>query len=244
MSIESNKVGSMRGAVASVASIAVLLLLLGGTSTAVQARSLRQASAANSGGSDPGTFLVSYFDVFTNENNLRIVNPTKLNGSICAMIYVFDASEEMGECCGCPITPNELLYGQIQRDLLSRWATGNPAPGAGVIKIVSTLKTGSSCPFGDPACNKGGGFTSSPPIACDPTSESTQSPVANLSAWITHSEAVGTTTANSVEEFADEGSADSSEGAFLPQECENIISNGTGEGWCSCPIPDFHDRLT
>jgi len=238
MTRQAGRFRAMLGETALVAFMGALLLLLGGTLTTAHAKILQRAAAAAAGG-DPGTFLVSYFDVVANDNNVRIVNPTKSNGSICAMIYVFDASEEMGECCGCPITPNGLLRGTVRANFLSNWEAGGTAPGAGVIKIVSTLKTGSSCPTDDPACNVGGAFISSPAIACDPTTESTQTPVANLSAWITHSETVGAAVANSVEEFADEGSADSAEGTFLPSECENIIGDGTGKGNCTCPIADF-----
>jgi hypothetical protein len=255
--VTKSRFSTIIGETTSIALIGALLLLLGGTLTTAQAASktLRAAASNAAAATDPGTFLVSYFDVSFSDNNVRIVNPTKVNGSICAMIYVFDASEEMGECCGCPISPNGLLYGTVKSNLLRNWATGGNAPGAGVIKIVSAMRTGSSCPTDDPACNVGGDFTSSPAIACDPTSESTQTPVANLSAWMTHSEAVGIPAdgtksdvignpvlANSVDAFSDEGSTDSAEGVYLPQECENLISNGSGNGWCRCPVPDFHDN--
>ena len=55
--------------------------------------------------------------------------------------------------------------------------------------------------------------------------ESTTTRVANLSGWITHSEAVATAMANSVTELADEG--DLVQNGFLSQECENIISDDT-----------------
>ena len=47
------------------------------------------------------------------DNILRLINPNgAANGNlagaqeqtVCAMIYVFDDDEEMGECCGCPLS--------------------------------------------------------------------------------------------------------------------------------------------
>jgi hypothetical protein len=199
-----------------------------------------EASLANT---QTGSYLASYFDVSTGagDNIVNIVNPTRANGSICALIYLFDNSEELGECCGCPITPDERLTGSVSADFLRNWQVGVGVPKGGVIKILSTLNTGASCPADDPACNVGGGFISSPAIACDPTSESSHTPVQNLSAWITHSTIVGQppgwACSNSVDEFADEGSADAVEAAFLPNQCEDIIANGSGTGVCSCPTP-------
>ena len=64
-------------------------------------------TSLGSGGADPGTFLTGYFDTApgseafgAGDNALRIENPTAANGDLCAMIYIFDASEELG-CCGC-----------------------------------------------------------------------------------------------------------------------------------------------
>jgi hypothetical protein len=238
--------------ITSIALLSALLLLLSGTLTTTQAKSSRAVPSAPAAASDPGSYIVNYFDVSFSDNNLRIVNPTKANGSICAMIYMFDASEEMGECCGCPISPNGLLYGTVSSNLLRNWATGSRAPAAGVVAIVSTPSTGTSCPTDDPACNVGGDFTGSAAIACDPTNVSTHIGIPNVSAWITHSEVVGQTVgmgadlvsllpvANSVTAFVDQG--DPEEDGFLPQTCENLIVNGSGKGWCRCPVPDFRDN--
>jgi hypothetical protein len=181
-----------------------------------------------------GSFVVSYFDGVAGDNSVRIINPTKSNGSIRALIYVFDASEEMGECFGCPITPNALLSLSVKDNLTDSWAIGSPSPGASVIEVVSILPTGTTCPTDDPACNVGGDFTSTPAVACDPTSEPAHVAVPNLSAWLTH-ETVGTQTARSVSEFVDEGVAN--QDGYLPQQCENLINNGSGLGACSCGTP-------
>jgi hypothetical protein len=73
---------------------------------------------------------------------IRIINPGVTGspispdmGTLCANIYVFDDTQEMVECCSCPITANGLLTISIQ-DL-----TENPlaiSPFRGVIKVVSS----------------------------------------------------------------------------------------------------------
>ena len=75
------------------------------------------------------------------------------------MIYVFDDDQEMGECCGCPITPNELETISVEHDLTTNWALGSNDAGSGVVQIVSGQQNRlANC---DPAkgCNDG----------CDPT---------------------------------------------------------------------------
>src|SRR5581483_3723693 len=80
----------------------------------------------------------AYFDAGT----IRIINPGVTGspisgdqGTLCANIYVFDDTQEMVECCSCPVTANGLLTLSVQ-DL-----TENPlmvTPFRGVIKVVST----------------------------------------------------------------------------------------------------------
>jgi len=83
----------------------------------------------------------------------------------CAMIYVFDDDEEMGECCGCPITPAGMNTFSFQANLLSNWGNGNVATGDGMIAVRSAVINNRNCTsFGfpslkSPACNGG----------CDPS---------------------------------------------------------------------------
>ena len=58
-----------------------------------------------------------FFNGSNGDNILRLINPNgAANGNlagakeqtVCAMIYVFDAHQEMGACCGCP--------GEFRRD--------------------------------------------------------------------------------------------------------------------------------
>lgn len=80
---------------------------------------------------------------------VRIINPGVTGspispdmGTLCANIYVFDDTQEMIECCSCPVTANGILTLSVQ-DL-----TENPltvTPFRGVIKVVSTLPTAGVC---------------------------------------------------------------------------------------------------
>jgi hypothetical protein len=55
------------------------------------------------------------------DNILRLIshngNANAAFGAVtdaCAMIYVFDDDEEMGECCGCPLSPADVQYFRLR----------------------------------------------------------------------------------------------------------------------------------
>jgi hypothetical protein len=172
----------------------------------------------------PGTFMTGYFDLApgteafgAGDNALRLENPTAANGNLCAMIYIFDASEELGECCGCPLTPNQLLSDSVETILNGGWEISGGTPEQGVIQIVSALPN-----FG-PYCLPYAAYT----------------PTANLDGWLTHAEAVGSIAGLTEVGLKDNGTADATEASFLIAECGDIVSNGSGFGFCTCPTqPD------
>jgi hypothetical protein len=170
-------------------------------------------------------YWVSYFN---NRNNptgadqfIYIVNPgftgTPLSsneGTLCANIYVFDAVQELVECCACPITANALLALSVDNSL-----TANPltsvAPASGVIKLVSTLPNGTSC---------------------DPTKAGQLSP--DFRAWATHlqqptSGNYVTTEAPFLAAPLATGGTSVEEG-FLPQACLFAQYLGTSKAVCAC----------
>ncbi len=64
------------------------------------------------------------------DNIIRLINPNgaangNLSGAkeqtVCAMIYVFDDDEEMGECCGCPLSSTRLATFSVEHNLTSNW---------------------------------------------------------------------------------------------------------------------------
>jgi hypothetical protein len=139
---------------------------------------------------------------------VRIDNPGLTYGNICAMIYVFDADQQMTECCGCAQSHNNLSTIGVP-DL-----TLNPLTGVistnGVIKIVSGRFTG----------------------VCDPTSFT---PQANLRAWGTHVQnAIAPTVFPVTETEFSDSTLGATELANLQNQCDFIEILGSGHGICTC----------
>jgi len=190
---------------------------------------LSMIAAANDDGSTSDSSTLYSVSYFNNRNNptgadqfMYVINTgytgTPLSsgeGTLCANIYVFDAVQEMVECCACPITANALLALSVNNSL-----TANPltsvAPASGVIALVSTLADGS----------------------CDPTKVGTFSP--DLKAWATHlqqptSGSFVTTEAPFLPaQLVAAADGAGGEDAFLPQACTFAQYLGTGKGVCAC----------
>jgi hypothetical protein len=131
---------------------------------------------------------------------------------LCAMIYVFDANQEMSECCGCYISANALLTLSVNNNL-----TANPLLGAklhtGVIKIVS-----STVKFN--------------PLGCDPTRIG---PMPSLRAWATHIQnKVGTAYPITAGE-SQQARLGRGEVTDLAEDCKVLEELGSGAGMCTCP---------
>jgi hypothetical protein len=181
--------------------------------------------------SDPGYYTndVYWVSYFNNRNNptgadqlVYIINPgyigTPLSsneGTLCANIYVFDATQEMFECCACPITANALLALSVNNSLTSKPLT-SVASASGVIKLVSTRPVGT---------------------LCDPTTAGPLSP--DLRAWATHVQQpvtgsfVTTETPFLPAPLATGGT--SVEEGWLAQACGFVQYFGSGtKGICAC----------
>ena len=143
---------------------------------------------------------------------VRISNPGLTYGNLCAMIYVFDADQQLTECCGCVQTHNNLSTYSV------RALTGNPLTGVvsrnGVIKVVSAAVNNSPC---------------------DPTANVT--PKANLRVWVTHIQnAVGSSYPITETESSD-STLGATELANLQSQCAFIGILGSGQGVCQCGLP-------
>ena len=141
---------------------------------------------------------------------VRISNPGLTYGNLCAMIYVFDADQQLTECCGCVQTHNNLSTYSVRGQL-----TGNPLTGVvsrnGVIKVISAAVNNSPC---------------------DPTANVT--PKANLRVWVTHIQnAVGSSYPITETESSD-STLGATELANLQSQCAFIGILGSGQGVCSC----------
>ena len=186
---------------------------------AANAGSLRDAGgqSAQVTGGGPGSTLWTYYDIQQNtvgggDNIITLINPSgsanpNLGGSTantCAMIYVFDDDQEMGECCGCPLTPAGIETFSVQGDLTNDWGiTGAGGSDNGAIAIVAVgtnvpfvaggpLSNGLFCPDTQSAACNGG---------CDPTDQPgySLSTGFNLLGSIVHNQVIVTTALGGIE---------------------------------------------
>ena len=67
---------------------------------------------------------------------MRILYPDAKASNICAMIYVFDESQQMSECCGCAVSHDGLVTLSYTDDLLANPLTGLKST-AGTVMLVS-----------------------------------------------------------------------------------------------------------
>lgn len=157
-------------------------------------------------------------DYFANANTsgapdatLRIDNPGTSGGNLCAAIFVFDANQELSECCSCLVTPDGLRTLSVDGDL-----TSNPANGTilstGVIKIVSTRANGTTCPN---------------PTVVYPTPA--------VRAWATH---IQNSAFTITETNSQDATLSATEQTNLQNACHAIHLVGSGTGICSCGTGD------
>jgi hypothetical protein len=145
---------------------------------------------------------------------VRIDNPGLTYGNLCAMIYVFDADQQLSECCGCVETHNGLRTLSVRRDLTSNPLTGRVSTN-GVIKVVSAA------------------INNSP---CDPTSNVTPTP--NLRVWNTHIQNPVGAAYPITETESSDSTLGATELANLQAQCAFINILGSGQGICSCGTGD------
>ena len=217
-------------------------------------------------------FQTSDWSTVSGDSTIKIANEaytglptpqsgTAENGKVCAMIYVFDANQEMQECCGCPVTNDGLRTLSLVTNL-----TANPvsAPNGsnpfrtGVIAVVPeapSVDSNNKCytENGQQVCTGG------PTADCDPalidsdgdgTVPDNQTTPA-LRVWTTHvatdpnistpqiSEVAFATPALSVGQTTSGNfQRNDSELATLQALCGGIHVSGSGFGICSCGTGD------
>ena len=153
-------------------------------------------------------------DYFANANTagapdatVRVTDPNTNGGNICASIFVFDANQEMSECCSCLQTPDGLQTFSVNANLTNNPLTGVILSG-GLIKIVSTTTVAGVCPL--------------------PT---TFTPIAAVRAWATH---IQNSNYSETETASQDATLSSAEVGRLETECSAIKTDGSGSGVCSC----------
>jgi hypothetical protein len=165
---------------------------------------------------DNSTYAVTYYSnantVGAPDATLRVINDGNTGGTLCAAFYVFDDSQEMQECCSCPVTADGLIAESVNRYLLANSLTSFVNT-KGVIKVVST-----DAPSGH----------------CSPTNGS---PVAGIRGWATHIQRATSGFAITETELHDSNLA-ASELTGLQQFCTFEIVLGSGRGTCTCGLED------
>src|SRR4029077_15878369 len=87
------------------------------------------------------------------DSTVQLINPGSPPQDMCAMIYVFDDSQEMNECCGCKISPDGLRTLSLLNDLTANTLTGRQLT-VGTLMIVSSNPDPSGqCDAGSPVPN-------------------------------------------------------------------------------------------
>ena len=178
------------------------------------------ALAAGSQVASAQTTDVYTVDYFSNahtmgapDGTVRVINPGALGNpaqgtDLCALIYVFDANQQLSECCGCFVSANALMTLSVNANL-----TNNPLLGGllhtGVIKIVSSVAA----------------------APCDPTKIT---PTTTLRSWATHIQKFGTTFPQTEGE-SQAATLGTGEQADLAEDCTVALELGSGQGMCNCP---------
>ncbi len=201
------------------------------------------------------------------DNIIRLINPngaanSNLAGAqpqtVCAMLYVFDANQEMGECCGCPLSSAQLATFSVEQNLTSNWgiqgapptSASGPDNSNGSIGIVATAPNTIGVlagPYGSTFLNTGGGGLAGQCLGdacCDPTNVPGYSvtTASNLLGSITHSQLVARPPRRAVSfgitetPLSDDAGGDPTNLIYLQSQCGALIGNGTGGGICTCPI--------
>jgi hypothetical protein len=140
-------------------------------------------------------------------------------GDLCASIYVFDANQEMVECCSCRITPNGLRTISVANNLTNNPVT-SVVPVNGDIKILSSLADASTCnPVTSPA------FTPDPVTL-----------YRSLKGFGTHLLTSGGTSQGTfiTETNIPYVALNIGELGFLKQACQFARYLGSGKGVCTC----------
>jgi hypothetical protein len=200
-----------------------IVAVIGGLATADQVGSATiQATDGGFTGTSTLTvtplMIVSYFNRANSvasgiDGTIRLTNSGFPPGDLCAMVYVFDDSQEMNECCGCTISDNGLLTLSLLKDLTANSLTGK-APSVGTIMIVpADPGQGGQCNAGSP------------------------SPDRMIEGWETNVQG-----ASGVYQLSEISSGlsplGSTEAQVLAADCGLMQQLGSGSGTCTCGTGD------
>jgi hypothetical protein len=155
------------------------------------------------------------------DETIRIINDGDTGGTLWASFYVFDDSEELQDCCSCPISADGLLSESVNNQLASFDLVLTPEHDyRGVIKIIA-----SSTPAFGPSF--------------------TNTPAAGLHGFATHTQSAankypfGAAPYSVTESLLQDSNLSSSEKTLLETLCYYSQQLGSGEfGYCTCTPED------
>jgi len=195
-------------------------------------------AASLAGGNPTGTHLFTYYDIGTpvghnpvtptpnygvpgGDNVLRLIEPNGCgNGGVgnancesetdqCALIYVFDDDQEMGECGVALVSPNELLTLSVRNDLVTNWALATQDNSRGTIVVIGSL-------------------------SCDPTQPPFGEVSTNFVGSITHDQLIDGTPKLTEVPLFDQDGGETINNTYLAEECAALLGNGSGSGLFVC----------
>jgi hypothetical protein len=158
---------------------------------------------------------VNYFDLASAQQSqadgtIRLTNPGLTGENLCAMIYVFNQTQQMSECCGCTVSDNGLRTLSLVTDLTSNPLTGREAQ-TGVIKIVP------SDSLSNPLCEPG-----------------SLTPAGVIQGWGSNVQATPGGTPQITETKFEFAPLSDGESNALASDCNALRQLGSGQGICSC----------
>ena len=154
-------------------------------------------------------------DIVDPGTNWPIFNSLAAEPDICADVYVVDPAEELQECCGCLLTPDQLIATTVNA-LTSNALIGPPFVNNGVIKIISAAPSNGAC---DPRF----------PV-----------PTPTLREWITHTTSEpGLVGVLATEEEFSAVTLSAGELGFLEAGCQYVGRQGSTHGICDCNALDL-----
>ena len=159
---------------------------------------------------------VTYFDTQSGtDSTIRITNPAITGQDLCTMIYIFDQSQQMSECCGCLVSQDGLLTLSLQKNLLDN-------PLTGVLSKSGTIMLVTADPAANPSCNA-----------------SAITPEGSAIAWSTHllppqpAQASNGITPGTEDTFSTMA-LNANLSSALQAQCSFIQQLGSGQGMCGC----------
>ncbi len=155
---------------------------------------------------------VNYFNSPANapDTTLQVAQSSDVAPQLCAMVYVFDADQQMSECCGCVTSRDGLLTLSYQNDLLSNPLTGLKSTTGSVVVVAA-----------DQASNP----------TCD---ASAITPLGSMTSWSTSLEPVGQGQYSVQESPASASPLSDTQSSSFQAQCYFIKTLGSGQGTCSC----------